>query len=94
MCARHRFKLYGVYYIVHEQKVWILAIFHGRRHPRTLEERRSEITRRCDREAAIANTPAACAPQMELQLTRRLLQQEIALEMRPSFQYHRGVWTT
>ena len=40
----HRFKFYGVYYIVHEQEVWILAIFHGRRHPRRLEERREEIT--------------------------------------------------
>lgn len=40
----HRFKFYGVYYIVHEREVWILAIFHGRRHPRTLQERRREIT--------------------------------------------------
>jgi len=40
----HRFKFYGVYYTVHEQEVWILAIFHGRRHPRTLQERRREIT--------------------------------------------------
>jgi toxin ParE1/3/4 len=40
----HRFKFYGVYYIMHEQEVWILAIFHGRRHPRRLEERRREIT--------------------------------------------------
>ena len=40
----HRFKFYGVYYIVQEQEVWILAIFHGRRHPRRLEERREEIT--------------------------------------------------
>ncbi len=40
----HRFKFYGVYYIVQEQEVWILAIFHSRRHPRRLEERREEIT--------------------------------------------------
>ena len=40
----HRFKFYGVYYIMHEQEVWILAIFHDRRHPRRLEERRREIT--------------------------------------------------
>lgn len=40
----HRFKFYGVYYIVHEQEIWILAIFHGRRHPRGLEERREQIT--------------------------------------------------
>jgi plasmid stabilization system protein ParE len=39
----HRFKFYGVYYIVHEQEVWILAIFHGRRHPRRPEERREQI---------------------------------------------------
>jgi plasmid stabilization system protein ParE len=39
----HRFKFYGVYYIVHEQEVWILAIFHGRRHPRRLEARREQI---------------------------------------------------
>jgi plasmid stabilization system protein ParE len=38
-----RFKFYGVYYSVHEQEVWILAIFHGRRHPRRLQQRRGEI---------------------------------------------------
>jgi toxin ParE1/3/4 len=40
----HRFKFYGVYYVVHEQEVWVLAIFHGRRHPRRLQARREEIT--------------------------------------------------
>ncbi len=35
----HRFRFYGIFYTVHEKEVWILAIFHGRRHPRTLEER-------------------------------------------------------
>jgi len=40
----HRFKFYGVYYIVREDQVWILAIFHGRRHARQLEERREQIT--------------------------------------------------
>lgn len=35
----HRFKFYGVYYTVRGDEVWILAIFHGRRHPRALEER-------------------------------------------------------
>jgi plasmid stabilization system protein ParE len=34
----HRFRFYGVYYIVNEQEVWVLAIFHGRRHPRRLEK--------------------------------------------------------
>ena len=40
----HRFKFYGVYYIVREQGVWILAIFHGRRHPRWLQRRRGQMT--------------------------------------------------
>jgi plasmid stabilization system protein ParE len=35
----HRFKFYGIYYIVRDKEVWILAIFHGRRHPRRLQER-------------------------------------------------------
>ena len=39
----HRFKFYGVYYIVREEEVWILAIFHGRRHPRALQERRRHM---------------------------------------------------
>ena len=40
----HRFKFYGVYYIVREQELWILAIFHGRRHPRWLQRRRGQMT--------------------------------------------------
>ena len=40
----HRFKFYGVYYIEREQEVWILAIFHGRRHPRWLQRRRGQMT--------------------------------------------------
>jgi plasmid stabilization system protein ParE len=39
----HRFKFYGVYYIVREEEVWVLAIFHGRRHPQALQERRRQI---------------------------------------------------
>ena len=39
----HRFKFYGVYYIVQQEEVWVLAIFHGRRHPRRLEGRREQI---------------------------------------------------
>jgi plasmid stabilization system protein ParE len=39
----HRFKFYGIYFTVYEQEVWVLAIFHGRRHPRRLEERREQI---------------------------------------------------
>lgn len=37
--ALARFKFYGIYYIVRENEIWILAIFHGRRHPRVLRER-------------------------------------------------------
>ena len=40
----HRFKFYGVYYVIQDEEVWIIAIFHGRRHPRRLQERRREIT--------------------------------------------------
>ena len=39
----HRFKFYGVYYVIQGEEVWIIAIFHGRRHPRRLQERRREI---------------------------------------------------
>lgn len=38
-----RFKFYGIYYAVREKEVWILAIFHGRRHPRALQERTPRI---------------------------------------------------
>jgi plasmid stabilization system protein ParE len=40
----HRFKFYGVYYTVYEREVLILAIFHGRRHQRALQERRRKVT--------------------------------------------------
>ena len=39
----HRFKFYGIYYIVRNEEVWILAIFHGRRHPRALQERAGRL---------------------------------------------------
>ena len=39
----HRFKFYGVYYTIRGEEVWILAIFHGRRHPRRWEERRERF---------------------------------------------------
>ena len=39
----HRFKFYGINYVIREQEVWILAIFHGRRHPRALQERVGRI---------------------------------------------------
>jgi plasmid stabilization system protein ParE len=40
----YRFKFYGVYYTVHEREVLILAIFHGRRHPLRLQQRRRDMT--------------------------------------------------
>jgi plasmid stabilization system protein ParE len=39
----HRFKFYGIYYVVQDKEVWILAIFHGRRHPRVLQKRAARI---------------------------------------------------
>ncbi|MFN2508647.1 MAG: type II toxin-antitoxin system RelE/ParE family toxin [Chthoniobacterales bacterium] len=39
----HRFRFYGIYYVVRGDDVWILAIFHGRRHPRLLQERVTQI---------------------------------------------------
>lgn len=44
----HRFKFYGIYYIVRAEELWILAIFHGSRHPRVLRERIEEIGRASD----------------------------------------------
>jgi toxin ParE1/3/4 len=38
-----RFKFYGIYYLVRELEVWVIAIHHGRRHPRWLQQRRQEI---------------------------------------------------
>ena len=38
-----RFKFYGIYYLVCEQEVWVIAIEHGRRHPRHLQQRRREV---------------------------------------------------
>jgi toxin ParE1/3/4 len=39
----HRFKFYGIYYLIRGQEIWIISIFHGRRHPRWLHERRKQI---------------------------------------------------
>lgn len=39
----HRFRFYGIYYVVRGEEVWILAIFHGRRHPRALQERAARL---------------------------------------------------
>jgi plasmid stabilization system protein ParE len=38
-----RFKFYGIYYVTRDEEVWILAIFHGRRHPRALQERAARV---------------------------------------------------
>ena len=37
------FKFYGIYYLVRQQEVWIIAIHHGRRHPRWLQQRRGQV---------------------------------------------------
>lgn len=39
----HRFKYYGLYYLIHDAEVWIIAVHHGRRHPRWLRDRRKHI---------------------------------------------------
>jgi len=36
----YRFRFYGIYYLIREQEAWVLAIQHGRRHPRHLQQRR------------------------------------------------------
>lgn len=38
-----RFKFYGIYYLVRGEEVWVMAIFHGRRHPRALRERVPQV---------------------------------------------------
>ena len=38
-----RFKSYGIYYLVRSEEVWIIAIHHGRQHPRWLQERRQQV---------------------------------------------------
>ena len=35
-----RFTFYGIYYLVRDGEVWVLSVFHGRRHPRWLRQRR------------------------------------------------------
>lgn len=37
-----RFRFYGVYYLVRGDEVWVIAIEHGRRHPKHLQRRRRE----------------------------------------------------
>jgi len=38
-----RFKFYGVYYLVQGFEIWVIAVYHGRRHPRHLQERREAV---------------------------------------------------
>jgi plasmid stabilization system protein ParE len=38
-----RFKYYGIYYMVVGPEVWVVAVYHGRRHPKHLEERRRSV---------------------------------------------------
>ena len=38
-----RFKFYGLYYLIRDSQVWIIAVFHDRRHPRWLRERRKNL---------------------------------------------------
>jgi len=40
----HRFKFYGIYYLIHGHEVWVIAIEHGRRHPRHLLQRRRQTS--------------------------------------------------
>ena len=39
----HRFKFYGLFYLIQGAEVWVIAVHHGRRHPRWLRERRKEV---------------------------------------------------
>lgn len=38
-----RFKFYGVYFLIHEREVWVIAVHHGRRHPGWLRTRRKRL---------------------------------------------------
>lgn len=38
-----RFKYYGLYYLLRDAEVWIIAVHHGRRHPHWLQNRRNKI---------------------------------------------------
>lgn len=39
----HRFKFYGLYYLIKVPEVWIIAVYHARRNPQWLRQRRKEI---------------------------------------------------
>jgi plasmid stabilization system protein ParE len=38
-----RFKEYGIFYFVHGGAVIVFSVFHGKRHPRWLRERRRKL---------------------------------------------------
>jgi toxin ParE1/3/4 len=38
-----RFKFYGLYYFIREKEIWVISVFHGRRHPGWLRTRRKQI---------------------------------------------------
>jgi toxin ParE1/3/4 len=38
-----RFKFYGLFYLIQNDEVWVIAVHHGRRHPRWLRERRRKL---------------------------------------------------
>jgi toxin ParE1/3/4 len=39
-----RFKFYGLYYMVRKDEVLVIAVHHGSRHPRWLQERRRKFS--------------------------------------------------
>ena len=39
-----RFRYYGIYYVIRAEEVWVLAIFHGHRHPRSLQQRVAQVS--------------------------------------------------
>lgn len=38
-----RFKFYGLYYLIRDREVWVLAVLHGARHPHWLSVRRAQL---------------------------------------------------
>ena len=38
-----RFKFYGLYYLIHGEEVWIMAVHHDCRNPRWLQRRRRQL---------------------------------------------------
>ena len=38
-----RFKFYGLCFLIQQDEVWVIAVHHGRRHPRWLRGRRRKL---------------------------------------------------